>query len=433
MKLEQLTRSQFILLILLVTFVSAMATAIVTVTLMEKAPVPVTQTINRVVEKTIEKAMPLNSEKNNAENKEAKEQERVVVIKQEELITELVRDVSPAVVSVIATKDLPVVEQYFVNPFGDDEFFKKFFPPELLPQFQIPQYRKKGTEKRQISSGTGFFVSKDGLVLTNKHVVFDPEADYSIIINDGRKLKAEVLARDPFFDIAILKTKGSGFKHINLGDSSKLKVGQTVIAIGNALGEFQNTVSVGVISGLDRTVVASGPSGQEEMLQGIIQTDAAINPGNSGGPLISLDGTVVGINTAMAQGAENVGFALPINIAKKDIADAEKFGKVRFAFLGVRYLMINGQVKEEKKLPVDYGILLTKGPKGEPAITKDSPADKAGLKEGDIILEFDGKRIDQNNSLTKLISVKQVGEKVKLKVLRNSKTFEVEVTLDERP
>lgn len=419
--MENLTKTQLILLVLLVSFVTSMVTGIVSVTLVNQAPAQITQTINRVIEKVITEktAEPAGGQ--------------ALIITSEDLITKLVADTLPAVASIIASKDVPVIEQYFVNPFEDDDFFRGLIPPELLPDFQVPQFRQKGTQKQQVSSGTGFFVSADGFLATNKHVVEDAKAEYTVLMNDGRKLKAEVMARDPIQDIAILKVDGSNFVHINLGDSDKLRIGQTVVAIGNALGEFQNTVSVGVVSGLRRTVVASGSLSGPEVLQEVIQTDAAINPGNSGGPLLDLAGRAIGINTAVAQGAENVGFALPVNIIKKALADVREFGKIRYAFLGIRYLIITPEIKEERKLAVDYGALLIAGEAGERAISKDSPAEKAGLKEGDIILGFAGQRISKDNTLARIISQKKVAEKIKLKVLREGKEFELEVELAERP
>lgn len=426
--MENLTKTQFIFLVILTSFVTALFTGIVTVTLVNQAPPPVTQTINRIIEKVV----PLTSEE---EKQPVAPILPPTIIDRDDLIIKIVEDVSSAVVSVIATKDFPVIEQYFVSPFGDDDFFRQFIPPELLPYFETPQYRQKGTENREVSSGTGFFISADGMLATNKHVVEDKEADYWIIMNDGRKLKAKVLALDPLQDVAILKPEGgvSSVNFISLGDSDNLKVGQTVIAIGNALGEFQNTVSVGVISGLYRNIVASGSLGGEEVLQGLIQTDAAINPGNSGGPLLDLNGKAIGINTAVAQGAENVGFSQPINLVKKDLADIKDFGKIQYAYLGVRYQIINSQVKEEKKLSVDYGALLIKGPKGEAAVMPSSPAEKMGLKEGDIILEFNGSKITQTNTLAVLINSLRTGDKIVLKILRGAETLNIQGTLENRP
>ena len=415
--MENLTKTQLILLVLLVSFVTSLVTGIVSVTLVNQAPAQVTQTINRVIERvTVGQDKPSGGE--------------ALVITSEDLITKLVSDTLPAVASVIASKDVPVIERYFINPFENDDFFRQFFGD--APEFLVPQYRQRGTEERQISAGTGFFVSDDGHLVTNRHVVEDKEAKYTVLMNDGRKLDAEVLARDPVQDIAVLKIDGSGFSFVPLGNSDGLKVGQTVVAIGNALGELQNTVSVGVVAGLGRTVVASGSASGPEVLQEVIQTDAAINPGNSGGPLLDLAGRAIGVNTAIAAGAQSIGFALPINSIKKAVADAREFGKITYAYLGVRYLSVNSQIKEEKELPVDYGALLI-AIEGLPAIIQDSPAQTAGLEEGDIILEFGGVRINKDNNLAKLISQKRVGEKVSLKVLRSGEELNIEVELAERP
>jgi len=253
------------------------------------------------------------------------------VLTQEETVVKVVKDVSPAVVSIIITKDLPVIERYYqeYDPFEGEDFFKQFFGEDFFApfQFQIPQYRQKGTEKREIGGGTGFIVSSDGLILTNKHVVVDLEADYTILTNQGEKITAQVLARDLIEDIAILKIERHNLPVVRLGESDKLQIGQTIIAIGNALGEFRNTVSVGVISGLKRSITASSGFGQSEELSEVIQTDAAINRGNSGGPLLNLQGEAIGISVAVAQGAENIGFALPINKAKRDIEQVEVQGE----------------------------------------------------------------------------------------------------------
>ncbi|MEK7566992.1 MAG: trypsin-like peptidase domain-containing protein [Patescibacteria group bacterium] len=417
--MENLTKTQLVLLVLLVSFVTSLVTGIVSVTLVNQAPAQITQTINRVIEK-------VTTGKNEEPGGGA------LIITSEDLITKLVADSLPAVVSVIASKDVPVIEQYFINPFENDDFFRQFFPRDALPDLLIPQYRQKGTQRQQVSAGTGFFVSEDGYLVTNRHVVEDNAAEYTVLMNDGRKMKAKVLARDPVQDVAVLKVDGGSFSFVPLGDSDKLRVGQTVVAIGNALGEFQNTVSVGVIAGLSRTIVASGASSGPEVLQEVIQTDAAINPGNSGGPLLDLAGRAIGINTAVATDAQSIGFALPVNSIKKAVSDARDFGKIIYAYLGVHYVAVTPQVKEEKKLSVDYGALLITS-EGQTAVTNGSPAQKAGLKEGDIILEFGGVKVDKNNNLAKLISQKRVGDKVGLKVLRDGKERIIEVELAERP
>jgi len=341
---------------------------------------------------------------------------------QEKLVIEVVKQVSPAVVSIIITKDLPIFEEYYINP-SPDSPFEEFF--------LIPEQKQKGTEKKEIGGGTGFIISKDGIILTNKHVVVDKEAQYTVLTNEGKKYSAKILAIDPVQDLAILKIEGENFPYVSLGNSSNLEIGQTVITIGNALGEFRNTVSVGVISGLGRTITASG-GGMAEVLEDIIQTDAAINLGNSGGPLLNLKGEVIGVNVAMAEGAQSIGFALPIDKAKRGINQVKTIGKIVYPFLGVRYILITEKIKEEKNLPVDYGALIVKGEQGEPAITLDSAADKAGLKEGDIILELNGEKITFTNSLSKIIQKYNPQDKVVLKILRNKQEKTIEVILGER-
>lgn len=343
---------------------------------------------------------------------------------QEEKIISAVNETSPAVVSIIISKDLPVLEQFFINP------FEQFGAPFDL---QIPQYRQKGTEKKEIGGGTGFIISSDGMVITNRHVVQDTEAEYTVLTNDGENYEAEVLAIDPVQDLAIIKIKSNktDFKVAKLGDSSGLQIGQTVIAIGNALGEYRNTVSVGVISGLGRTVTASG-GGLSETLENIIQTDSAINAGNSGGPLLNLKGEVIGINTAMATGAENIGFAIPINRAKRDIESFKNLGKIVYPFLGVRYVLIGSTIQKENNLSVSYGAWIQAGDNGEPAITPDSAADKAGLKEGDIILELNGQKISQDNSLASILLEYSPGDKINLKILRDNQEQMIEAVLGER-
>jgi len=354
---------------------------------------------------------------------------------QEEATIRVVKEVSPAVVSIIITKDVPVFEQYYINPF--EEFGQPFF------EFEVPQYRQEGTQKQEVGGGTGFIVSEDGMILTNSHVVSDKEADYTVFTIDGKKYPAKVLARDTFRDLALIKIepekivgeKGEftlkSFPAAKLGDSDNLQIGQTVITIGNALGEFKNTVSAGVISGLGRRVTASG-GGVVETLEDVIQTDAAINQGNSGGPLLNLKGEVIGVNFAMVQQAENIGFAISINKAKKDIEQVKKFGKISFPFLGVRYVLINEEIQKENNLPVDYGAWVQKGEGGEPAIFPGSAAEKVGLEEGDIILEFNGEKITTENTLAKMIMEHDPGDKITLKILRQGKEKIFEVVLGER-
>jgi len=349
---------------------------------------------------------------------------QTIIISQEEAIIKAVKIYSPAVVSIVISKDVPIFEQYYISPFND-------FFGQPLPGIKIPQVRQNGTEKKQIGGGSGFIVSEDGMILTNKHVVSDKEADYTALTNDGKKFPVKVVALDPVQDLAILKIdqekivdKEGGllikkFPTVKLGDSDILQIGQTVIAIGNALGEFQNTVSVGVISGLGRTITASG-GGIVETLEDIIQTDAAINKGNSGGPLLNLRGEVIGINAAMSVEGENIGFAIPINKAKKDIESVKVLGKIVYPFLGVRYALR------------DEGALVGKGPGGEDAIFPGSGAEKAGLKEGDMILELNNEKINTGNTLSKILMKYNPGDKVVLKIFRDKKEILIDVILGER-
>ena len=243
--------------------------------------------------------------------KELINREQVIKKSQDELLTAAVAKATPAVVSIVVSKDVPKLEVVYVNPFGEDPFFKDF-------GFRVPVYRQKGVERQKVGAGTGFLATKDGYIITNKHVVEDAEAQYTVLLSDGRQENAVVIYRDPAQDIAVIKIPGSGYKTISLGDSDSLKLGQTVVAIGNALGEYSNSVSVGIVSGLNRKITASSGSGTEE-LSGVIQTDAAINPGNSGGPLLDLNGNVVGVNVATVIGSSNISFSIPIDSVMESI------------------------------------------------------------------------------------------------------------------
>jgi serine protease Do len=340
----------------------------------------------------------------------------------ETMIVAAVEAANPAVVSIIATKDVPVYDICYVNPFENDPNFKGF-------EIQIPQPCQKGTQKQKIGAGSGFIASKNGLIVTNKHVVSDTDAAYSVILADGSKFDAQVLARDPGLDFAVLKINKTNLPVVKLGDSSKIKVGQTVIAIGNALGEYQNTTSIGIVSGLERTITATS-GGLSEVLENVIQTDAAINPGNSGGPLLNLNGEVIGINVAMSTTGQSISFALPINSIKTSLAQVEQFGEIRRAMLGVRYALVTAELETKLNLTVDYGAYLTKGPNEEFAVWPGSPAETAGLKEGDIILEIDGVKINEDNPLSKIIPAHRIGDTVTLKVLKSTgETVDIKVTL----
>ncbi|MBI4134769.1 MAG: trypsin-like peptidase domain-containing protein [Candidatus Sungbacteria bacterium] len=346
---------------------------------------------------------------------------------EEDAIVEAVEVASPAVVSIVASKDVPIIERRFVNPFENDPFFRQFFGNDFL----IPQFEERGSERRQVSSGTGFIVSSDGLIVTNKHVVADAAAEYTVLMNNGLKIAARVLARDPLEDLAIVKVDRTGLPTVKLGDSSKIKIGQTAIAIGNSLGEFRNTVSVGVVSGLQRSIIAAG-GGTTEQLSELIQTDAAINPGNSGGPLLNSRGEVIGINTAIVQGASNIGFSIPINKAKRDIESVKKTGRIILPYIGVRYATLNAEIQKENNLPVSEGAWL-KSSNNERAVMPGSPAEKADLREGDIVVEVNGQNIDAEHSLVLLIQQYAVGDTVTLAYFRDGERKTTSLRLAERP
>ncbi len=339
----------------------------------------------------------------------------------------------PAVVSIVATKDLTVVEKQGVyNPFQDfcnDPFFKQFLGSQCDIQSQPPITKQ---QRQQVAAGSGFIISSDGLILTNKHVVSVAGADYTVITNDNKKYPATVLARDPVQDLALVKINAVGLSALTLGDSSKIQIGQTVIAIGNALGQFSNSVSKGVISGLSRSIVASEGSGQSEKLDQVIQTDAAINPGNSGGPLLNLAGEVVGLNSAIVEGAQNIGFAIPINQAKRDISQVRASGKISYPFLGIRYVLITDEIKQKNNLAVNYGALVVRGDtQTDLAVMPGSPADKAGILENDIILDVNGNKINQDNDLAKLVQTFSVGQTITLRVLSKGQERSVQIKLEE--
>jgi len=230
-------------------------------------------------------------------------------------LTTAVARVMPSVVSVVVSEEVQKLQVAYENPFGNDPAFQGF-------NVQVPVYRAVGTTTQQVAAASGFFIRSNGYILTNKHVIIDPRASYTVLLSSGAQKPATVVYTDPTNDIAILKIAGSGYAPAALGDSSSLALGESVAAIGNALGQYSGSVSTGIISGLNRTITAQNDSGQTETLTGIIQTDAAINPGNSGGPLLDLSGNVVGVNVATVVGSNNISFSIPINTVKTIIAKA---------------------------------------------------------------------------------------------------------------
>jgi len=340
---------------------------------------------------------------------------------EESQIIKTIKKVLPAVVTITISKYLTIFENPLQpDPFGFEDFFAVPVP--------------KGKKKVKIGGGSGFIVDKSGIILTNRHVVIDPQAEYVTVLNDGRKFKAEVLARDQINDIAIIKIDTNNLPVAELGDSSNLDLGQTALAIGNTLGNFANTVSVGVVSGLSRTIKAVDVLEQKtQNLRGLVQTDAAINPGNSGGPLVDINGKIIGVNCAMVFGAENVGFAIPIDAAKKDLDDLKRYGRIREPFLGLRYIPVDKKLQQKYGVPVNYGALvISENIPGGEAVVPGSPAEKAGIREADIVLEIQNKKITLQNPLQDVLQEFKIGEEIELKILREDKEILFKTILSDK-
>jgi len=338
-----------------------------------------------------------------------KPNEKQTVVFEESVITSVVEKSLPAVVT-IGIKKTAVSDGFFE--------FDPFNP--FSPFWRLPG-RKRKIER---NIGSGFVVESQGLIITNKHVVSDTDASYQVLTYDNKKYDVVKIYRDPLNDLAILKINASGLKTLTLANSDNLKLGQLVIAIGTPLGEFTNTVTSGIISGLGRGITAGSPfEGYVEKLDNVIQTDAAINPGNSGGPLLNSRGEVIGVNTAIAQEGQNIGFAIPSNVVKSLL---EKFqrqgGSFERPFLGVRYQMIDRQTALLNDVVEGAYVV---------EVVENSPAERAGVEVEDIIIEFAGKKVkgDKENSLANLILERRVGETVNLKIWRNGEIKTLTVTL----
>lgn len=333
-----------------------------------------------------------------------------IISSEGELISEITKNVGPSVVSISVTAQ------------GVSEGF-----------FGLERFESEG-------AGTGVIISDDGLVITNRHVVPRGTTAVSVTLSDGTKLDdVEIIGRtsasDPL-DIAFLKikdAKGEKLTPATLGDSSNMEVGDRVVAIGNALGQFQNTVTSGIISGFGRDIEASGLSGDSvESLQNLFQTDAAINPGNSGGPLVNVNGEVIGINVAVAE-AQSIGFAIPINDTKGLIASVREKGRIERPYLGVRYISLTDDVAYFYNLETKRGALVVPAENNQPSIIPGSPAEKAGIKERDIITAINDQKIDEKNSLVSIISQFSVGDTVKVTLIRNGQETTLDVRLEAAP
>lgn len=348
-------------------------------------------------------------------NQNQKGKETVKVQSEESVVIDIVKNVGPSVVTVVEIAQPQSGNTFGFGPFGF---------------FSVPQQQPTSPQAQNI--GSGFVINSNGMIATNKHVVSDTEAKYQIVTSENKTYDVSNVYRDPLNDIAFLKVDTTdnldrSLKPVNMGDSSNLQVGQFVVAIGTALGEFKNTVTTGVISGLGRGITAGSQfEGFTEKLDNVIQTDAAINPGNSGGPLVNSSGQVIGINTAVSQSGQNIGFALPVNILKNSLQNfTESGGKFNRPYLGVSYTMIS---KEEAKLNN-----LVEGAYVQEVISG-SPAATAGIKAGDVITKFDGKELKvDTNELSALIAVKKVGDTVDLVVSRSGKNINLKATLGSAP
>lgn len=304
----------------------------------------------------------------------------------------------------------------------------------IINLFTGEQTQKTETVKK--GSGTGFLISQDGLILTNRHVVGsgnEKTAEFKIILNTGKQYYAQLIGKDPINDLAVLKIFDKNLPFVELGDSDKLQIGSTVVAIGNTLGRYQNSATKGIVSGLGRSIAASDQNGANaEALDNVIQTDAEINPGNSGGPLVDLDGKIIGINVAIDQNGSSIGFAIPINDARPVIKSAREIGRIVRVRLGIRYVMLTPQTAQDNKLPRNSGAwIMPETADGSPPVLPDSPAAKAGLKSGDIITEVNAIKFEDRTTLLSVVQKYKPGNKIGLKVLRGGKFLVLTAVLDE--
>ena len=315
------------------------------------------------------------------------------IIEEESTIIDVVDKVSPSVVSIV------------IKTFDFDFFY--------------------GPEEYESGIGTGFIVDSSGVIVTNSHVVDNEDGEYSIVLKDGTSYEVDKIHLDPISDLAVLEVTARDLPVLELGDSDRLKVGQIAIAIGNALGKYQNTVTVGVVSGIARDLqVSSGFGGAIKTYKSVIQTDAALNPGNSGGPLLSSAGQVIGINIATSFGADNISFAIPVNDLKPIFKSFLEKGKIVRPYLGVTYTTVSREIATLRKLP--EGAFISR-------VILESPAREAGLKRGDIIIKIDSEDINSDNSLASVLSTKEIGDKINLVVDRDGEVITLHAILDETP
>ncbi len=329
------------------------------------------------------------------------------ILNEEGVVIDVADKASVGVVTVAVEKEQRIIEP-IESPFGFFGFGLDSGKTEVIEQ--------------DIGSG---FVVEGGMVVTNKHVVLDTQASYKVIDYNDEEYVVEKIYRDPINDLAILQIAGGDkLKTLELGDSDSLKVGQFVIAIGTALGEFRHTVTTGVVSGLGRGIVAGDGFSDFEQLDNVIQTDAAINPGNSGGPLLNSAGQVIGVNVAVSSSGENIGFALPINVVRESLENFEATGRFSRPMLGVSYRMISKDTAILNEVPEGAYVI---------DVMAGSSADEAGIKPGDIITEVDGQKVGEiKGGLANVINTKKVGDQVSVKLWREGEMREFAVILKEQ-
>jgi S1-C subfamily serine protease len=273
-------------------------------------------------------------------------------------------------------------------------------------------------------SGTGFIWSKDGYIVTNQHVVENEQGQFSAVFSDGTSFPAKVIGRDKYSDVALLKIEANNLTPAVLGDSNGLETGQSVFAIGNSVGKYQNTVTRGVVSGLSRAISVNAQGTSAPRLQNLIQTDASINPGNSGGPLINMAGEVVGMNTAIDTTAQGIGFAVPVNVVKASVEQIRTLGKVSHPYLGVSFLSLTKSIQEWNGLPLNEGAFISE-------VVAKGPAFFAGIKPGDIITAVDRQKITQYNELDSMLLKYQAGNQILVSLLRDGQNLDLPVILGE--
>jgi serine protease Do len=332
------------------------------------------------------------------------------VVTEEDRVVGVIAKASPAVVSILAQQEL-----------AEDTF--------IVGANGVGELKRKG-ELEELGRGTGFIVSANGMIVTNRHLAGDRKAKYTVFLQDETRYDAKILDIDPLNDLTLIKIEAKNLPKLELEKDDSYRIGQTVIAIGNALGRYANTATRGILSGVNRSLEAVNErTGVKEVLEDIMQTDAPINAGNSGGPLLNLDGKVIGINTAIEKGAQSLGFAIPVSEIRKVIDSYGKYASIARPRLGVRYFPITPELVLSENLIHQDGALIKSAP-GVPAVILGSPAQLAGLQPGDIILSINGQKIEGKKTVRRIIQALNVGDRIKLMIARGAETFEASLTLD---